>query len=710
MSTVRSKVTALPRWALAILSVLLALIVIVGICEALGWPFLVGPLQHKLAQVLHRKVEFGTDPDVPEARIGLLGSVRVHAARIEIGAPEWSQAPHTFLATDASLRLRYRDLWHLYRGGALRIDDLEAASFDGRLERLADGKASWQFGPTDKAKAAADGSTPMPTFGSLRIGQGALTLRDAMLPASVDANFSLADASRSNGGDVAQGASSSPSAAAAASSADGLRFKATGTYRNLPLKIDLDTAGVLALVSEGAAAPAQRVTIDAVIGRAHLKFNGSATDPVHLAALRGTFSIAGPSLAAVGDPLGVTLPTTPAFSTSGFISKDGGLWKAVFGRAEVGSSRLTGAFVFDKRGALPILSGRVDGPRLVLADLAPAVGGANPSDSISKKVNVGKAAAVDDNGKIIPDRQFDLPSLRVMNANVLFNIGYLDLGTKLLEPLRPMRAHLTLADGVLRIDDVDARTAEGSLSGSLQLDGRQSTALWDVDLGLRGVRLDQWLHQTRGEGAPPYVSGKLDGQVKVAGRGRSTAEILASLNGGMRFHVRDGTLSHLAVEAMGIDFAQALGMLVKGDEALKIQCNIVDLAVDKGVARPKVFVINTSDSTVWVDGTVSLRSEALDLRAVVSPKDFSPFALRTPIHLKGTFSKPAVSLETGKLAARAGAAILLSLLNPIAALIPFIDTGSKDAAESAAKECSALVARSRLPLADPKSPKAPGTK
>ena len=58
-----------------------------------------------------------------------------------------------------------------------------------------------------------------------------------------------------------------------------------------------------------------------------------------VAALTGRFKLAGPSLAAVGDPLGVTLPTTPAFSTRGALVKDGKLWKAVFDEARIGSSQ-----------------------------------------------------------------------------------------------------------------------------------------------------------------------------------------------------------------------------------------------------------------------------------------------------------------------------------------------------------------------------------
>ncbi len=88
---------------------------------------------------------------------------------------------------------------------------------------------------------------------------------------------------------------------------------------------------------------------------------------------------------------------------------------------------------------------------------------------------------------------------------------------------------------------------------------------------------------------------------------------------------------------------------------------------------------------------MSLRTEALDLRAVVSPKDFSPLTLRTPVQVRGTLGDPAVSLDFGKLAGKAGAAALLSLLNPLAAMIPFIDPGAGKEARQAGAECAALV-------------------
>lgn len=697
------------HWPLAALGVVAALAVAIGVCEAMGWPFLVSPVQRWLASALDRRVEFNDEAGgTSGVRVGLLRGVQVTAQRIEVGAPSWSKAPHTLLAKDARLRLGYLDLWRAWRGEPLRIKDLEARELDAVVERLADGRASWQFGK--RAVGAADeGTTSRPNFSRLRVGKGHLSYSDELLPASIDAYFALSDgagpaaaalpassASDPEGlfvraGGAAKGASAAAAAVALAPGERGLRLNAFGQYRKLPVRIEVRTSGVLGLLVEGNQATAQPLRLIASVGRANLSFEGSTTDPLHFAGVQGRFVVSGASLAAIGDPLGITLPTTPAFKTRGTLVKEGGLWKTVFDEATIGSSRLAGAFTYESRRKVPLLAGRLTGSRLVLADLGPVVGtsgdGGPPTPAAGK---------TDADGRVIPDRKFDLPSLRAMDANVLIDIAMFDPGTTLIEPLRPVRAHLLLANGVLTLADFDGRTAQGRLVGYFQLDGRGKEALWTADLRALGVDLSHWLRLKRSDAASPaFVSGKLDALVQVKGSGRSTAEILGSLGGDVRAHVREGSISHLVVEMLGLDVAQALGLKLKGDDSLPFLCNVVDLDVAGGVAKPKVFVVNTTDSTMFVDGSISLKTEAMDLRAVVSPKDFSPLTLRTPILVRGTLGNPAVSVDAKKVVAKAAAATLLGVLvAPLAAIVPFVDPGSRDAAKETAARCAEMVGTS----------------
>src|SRR5690349_295029 len=206
------------RWPLVLSPAGVAVVAVVLVCEAVGWPFLAGPVQRRLSRLLDRSVAFGDDPGKSSGvRIGLLGSVRIHADSIEIGPPPWSPARHTMLARDAVLKLGYLDLWRAYRGKTLHVRDLEAGALDAILERREDGRASWQFGKKSEGDAPHEAS--LPTFGRLVVGDGHLLYTDRVLPAGIDARFSLSDGSGSGRGDHGAGASS-PEVATAASAAD----------------------------------------------------------------------------------------------------------------------------------------------------------------------------------------------------------------------------------------------------------------------------------------------------------------------------------------------------------------------------------------------------------------------------------------------------------------------------------------------------------
>jgi uncharacterized protein involved in outer membrane biogenesis len=200
-----------------------------------------------------------------------------------------------------------------------------------------------------------------------------------------------------------------------------------------------------------------------------------------------------------------------------------------------------------------------------------------------------------------------------------------------------------------------------------------------MDLGATGLRLEQWIQQPRPKGQPPFAAGRLSAQLALQGRGRSTAELLASAAGSGWIVWSQGRLSHLALEWAGIDLAQALGLMLVGDDGLEVGCGAAELKVRDGMVRPSVMVIDTRDSTVWVEGGLSLATERLDLTAHVEPKDFSPLALRAPLHVRGTLAAPTVQPDGGRIVRKLLPAALLAAINPLAALLPLIDRGDSEA-------------------------------
>ncbi len=636
---------------------LIALVGAFAIGEWLGWPFLASPLQSFLSQTLNRRVLVSGDGTF---RVRFIGGVRLQAAQFEIGAPAWSATPHLLVARDIDLGMRYVDLWRSLRGQRLRIERLHADWLDAHLERRADGQASWIF-----ASDPAGRSHKLPLIGSLAAGTGLLHYRDVPLAIELEARLSR------------EGGLPAPDS----TDVSVWRLVGSGRLRELPLQIELQATGELT------PATPIKVNANASVGRARLDYSGTVLDSVNGLALSGRFALKGPSLAAVGDLAEVTLPTTAAFQSQGGVVKQGQTWNVVIDDATVGASRLNGAFVYEEGRSVPLLSGRLGGSRLLLTDLGPVLG-TTPAVTATAAPKVASARKP---GRVLPDRAFNLAALRAMDANILVDIGNVDLNTSLLEPLHPLRGHLQLNGGVLTFSDLDARTAQGSLTGRLMLDGRDEVALWTADLRWTGLRLERWIRQERANAAPPFVSGRLGGRANVRGQGRSTAEILASLAGTARTELQGGAVSHLAIEAAGVDVAESLGLLISGDKVLPVTCAVADLIAERGVFRTRVMVVDTPDSTVWIDGTLSLASEDLDLRAVVSPKDASPLALRTPLRVRGSLAKPVVSIEKAALGRKLASSFLLGLLNPLAALIPLIDLGDSDDAKRSAADCQRLM-------------------
>jgi uncharacterized protein involved in outer membrane biogenesis len=290
-----------------------------------------------------------------------------------------------------------------------------------------------------------------------------------------------------------------------------------------------------------------------------------------------------------------------------------------------------------------------------------------------------------------------------MDADVQLAIAELDFGSDALNPLRDLRSRLLLRRGVLRLEELQAQVAGGRFHGTTRLDPNVEPARWSADLrfanvdiagwiaGLRparaggapsrpnAARLRQERRQAHAGGAQPvhaYLTGALGGAVKASGHGRSVAEILGSLDGRAQLMLREGALSHLATEAMGLDVAQALGVMVRGDRPLPLRCAWLDLALQNGVVLPQQAVVDNADSELRIGGQVNLRDESLALRLVARPKDISPFSLRAPVTVHGTLAEPRVGVEGGALAGKAvGAVALGAAVGPLAALLPFVDLG-----------------------------------
>ncbi len=651
--------------------------------ESTGWPVLRGTVQQQASRAAQVPVQLNG-----RFHLRLLGQPQLQVGQLTVAPAQGLEAPHLLHAEDALLAWRWGDLWRWSRGEPLRIRALTAKTLDLRLLRLADGRASWALGAA-RSPNAPDKSAELPRFGRLQVDAGHVVVDDALLDTALKVELTGGE------GD------------AAAAGATGYRADVRGRWRALPLQLAVRMGGALPLLHDeaddegGAAPPALPLRVEGTAGAAQLLFDGRAAALLGARQLEGALRFAGPSLAAVGAPLGITLPRTPAFRLQGRLAHDAGVWQLHADSATIGSSALGGDFRFDSRSSPRLLSGRLTGSRLVLADLGPSIGTPGEGRGTAAEPPPPKAA-----GRVLPQRRFDLPSLGVMDADVQVAIDVLDLGSQALAPLQAVRTQLLLQGGVLQLKGLQAGVAGGKVAGHTQLDGRNEPARWDLDLQLSGIDMAGWVRALQsdegGKRAAPrskaalqrerqaarkggdqpvrsYLTGVLGGDVQLQGQGPSTAQILATLQGRAALQLREGTLSHLVTEAAGIDLAQALGVMVRGDTPLPLRCALVNLAVEKGVATVRRGVVDNADSTLWLDGRIDLRTETLALRARVQPKDFSPLALRAPLLVTGSLAKPEVGLDGRQLAKRGAAAVALAVIAaPVAALLALVDPGKDE--------------------------------
>ena len=637
---------------LLVLGILTATIATVAVCEYQGWPFLKGPLERTLSQKLQRRIVLGD-----QFSLHLLGSVRMSTNALTIGSP--GSAPDLLNAVNPRLAMPYSTIFGLMGAGPhepIRITSLELDRMEANLSRDAQGQANWQFAPKS-AKPTDSPGMDLPRFDKLVVKAGRLQMQDDLMKLNLDAQVSTTE------GDQAQGAS-------------GLQINGKGHYLKRPFDLHIKSSGVLPLAASPESAMAVPITVEASAGHSRLRFNGQGVDVLTLSDLDGTLTLSGPSLAAVGDAVGVTLPTTTLFSLKGRLSKKGDVWSLKQTNLNVGTSQLGGSFTFDRRPKVPLLTGEVTGSRFVLSDLAPAFGAQAP----------GANNPAPPDGRVVPQRTFDIPSLHAMNADLKVRLKRVELGSLFARPLEPLDGQLKLQSGVLTISDLLARTADGQVSGRVSLDGNPKPPSWDADVHWKGIRLEQWLsprNQFAGKDEPDkgkqnrYVTGQLGGHAKLHGQGNSASQMLGTMDGDAQAWVQDGTVSHLVVEAIGLDVAQALGVVVIGDDLMPMHCAAVRVKAQQGALKPEVGVIDTKDSTILVSGSLSLVDESLDLVMTAKPKDFSPLTLRSPLRVQGTFADPKFRLEAKPLGLKVISAVALGFINPLASIIPLIDLGDK---------------------------------
>ncbi len=287
----------------------------------------------------------------------------------------------------------------------------------------------------------------------------------------------------------------------------------------------------------------------------------------------------------------------------------------------------------------------------------------------ARLLGAAQAARQRASAKLLPDTPYELDKLRAMDADVRWKAHRIE--TRKL-PIDDMDAHLLMENGLVRLDPLNFGVAGGDIRSTIRMDARESTIRTRADIAARGLNLAKLLPTV--ELARDAI-GKVGGDIKLAGRGNSIAKMLGSADGTAAVGMGSGQISNLLMEYAGLDIAEALKFLVRGDRKVPIRCAFGDFAVANGVMTANSLAFDTTDTIIVGEGTINLRDETLDLKLRPRPKDRSLFVFRSPLLVGGTFKDPSFRPDMKRVGLRGALALVLGNIAPPAALLATLELG-----------------------------------
>lgn len=242
-------------------------------------------------------------------------------------------------------------------------------------------------------------------------------------------------------------------------------------------------------------------------------------------------------------------------------------------------------------------------------------------------------------------------------------------------PLDDLRVTMDLVDGVMTLHPVRFGVGAGQIAAEAVLTPREDGTLGaEATIGFERLDAARLLAAAGiSEGG-----GTLGGRLRIAGAGRSVAEILGRGDGEMGFGMAGGTLSALLVDLSGLRLGNALLSALGLPARTAIECFIADFGLRQGVLTTRALLLETTDALITGTGTVDLSREAMALRLRTETKRFTVGALPTTILVGGTFEDATVWPEVVELGVRSGIAVALGLVALPLAILPTIQLGIGD--------------------------------
>lgn len=639
-----------PRARLGLAALSTIIVASIAFLLVFDWNWLRGPLAGAASARLGRSVAIEGNLDVHPW--SLRPRAEIHGLRI--GQPTWAEGDMVHVD-----RLAVQiELPPLLLGRAV-MPYIEIRRPDVTLLRLADGRANWTF-------AAGDSGAKLPAIRRLIIDEGRLKLDDRRGGSTFEGTVYTDERTTGPRRGV-------------------FALRGEGRLNGEAFKAEVTGAPLLNV------SPARPYPFDADVraGATRILAKGSVTRPFDLGHFDTSLTVTGADLNDLYGLTGLALPNTPPYRISGQLRRDRTRWTFAKANGRVGDSDISGDMSVETRGKKPFLTADLRSRRLDFDDLASIFGGA-PSRargevaSAGQKAVGGKLAA---ERRLFPEATLQVDRIRAMDAQVKYRAETVNAPGL---PLRKVALDLALKDGVLTGNPVSVSFSRGTLAGTMRLDARGATPRTEVDLRLTRARLEDWI-TTRFAGEP-VIEGQMAARAKLTGYGNSVRAAAGSATGTLTVVAPSGELRQAFAELLGVNISKGLLLLLsESPNRSKVRCAVADFKVTDGIASANRIIVDTDVVLVKGEGTINLRTERLDLRFEGESKKPRLLRLFVPIKVGGPFTRPSVDLETTNALTQGGIGVALAaLVNPLVAILPFVDPGlAKDA------NCAGLIAEGK---------------
>jgi uncharacterized protein involved in outer membrane biogenesis len=433
------------------------------------------------------------------------------------------------------------------------------------------------------------------------------------------------------------------------------------SFNDIPLNVSGKVGSLAGIIDPDVSFP---MDLKADVAQIKIDIAGKIRDPIAAKGIDIRMTVRGDDLSRIEDVTKEPLPLTikgPFHLSGHLVAVNPEKFQVSDIVIQLGDSQLNGSVTLDRSAKKPRISGNIVSETL---DLRPLLTRPEKKTGGDKKKT---AASKEKSKKAFKDTPLKLDALHLINAALDVRIKQLLLPELALDNIE---TGVNLKDGNFDVNPLTAVIGGGRLNSRLNFKAKENTADVDLNMDIKQMDIGEMLKKLE---ITQAVEGILDLDVNFIGQGNSVAAIMAGANGKVVATLGQGKIPMGYFSYIGADIGSSFMKLInpfdKKMDSAQINCAVCDFHIKNGMAKSKVIIIDDPQKTLFSQGNINLKTEALDFHIETKPKEgigtketgklsISLSKITKPFKLGGTLIHPSLKIDIVNTATTIGAALL----------------------------------------------------